>query len=64
MKNNRLTRYFVDSWGELKKVKWPSRTEVINNTVIVILAVVTATATTAAVDYGLAQVVEYLVERG
>jgi preprotein translocase subunit SecE len=31
----RLRRYFQESWSELKKVSWPTRTQVRNLTVLV-----------------------------
>jgi preprotein translocase subunit SecE len=64
MKNNFLIRYFIESWQELKKVTWPTRKEIINHTMIVIVSVVVATSLTAAVDYGLSSLVQYVVERG
>jgi len=34
--DNRLTRYFKETWYELKKVSWPTRQEAINLTLMVI----------------------------
>jgi preprotein translocase subunit SecE len=34
--DNRLTRYFKETWYELKKVSWPTRREAINLTLMVI----------------------------
>ena len=31
----RIRRYFEESWSELKKVSWPTRTQVRNLTVLV-----------------------------
>ena len=31
-------RFFVESWGELKKVEWPSQSHVIQGTVVVLVA--------------------------
>ena len=36
----KLSAFFVESWQELKKVSWPSKTEVKNFTLVVIAAVV------------------------
>ena len=33
-------RFFVESWGELKKVEWPSQSHVIQGTVVVLVACV------------------------
>jgi len=34
--DNRLTRYFKETWYELKKVSWPTRREAVNLTLMVI----------------------------
>ena len=33
---NRIVRYFRETWFELKKVSWPTRSEAINLTLIVV----------------------------
>lgn len=38
IKDNAVFRYFQETWFELKKVSWPTRSEAINLTIIVILA--------------------------
>ena len=38
-KQNRVIRFFKEVKAELKKVVWPSRKQVVNNTLIVIAAV-------------------------
>jgi len=63
MKNNFLTNYFKGAWNELKKVSWPTRNDVLNHTIIVIISVLIATAIVAALDYGLSYLVQYIVER-
>ncbi len=35
-----LARFFSESWGELKKVEWPSQNHVIQGTVVVLVACV------------------------
>jgi len=62
IKNNVITNYLVGSWAELKKVSWPKRSEVVNHTVIVLISCAIAIAVTAAIDYGLTFVVQYIVE--
>lgn len=32
--------FFTDSWSELKKVKWPSRKELISYTIVVLVTVI------------------------
>jgi preprotein translocase subunit SecE len=38
LQENAIVQYFRETWYELKKVSWPTRTEAVNLTVIVILA--------------------------
>lgn len=49
--------------GELRKVAWPSRTEVANYSVVVLLGVVVLTAMIAGLDYILGEAVLKLFER-
>jgi preprotein translocase subunit SecE len=49
--------------GELRKVAWPTRPEVINYSIIVFVAVVILTAFVAALDYGFGEVLLKLFER-
>jgi preprotein translocase subunit SecE len=49
--------------GELRKVAWPTRSEVINYSIIVLVAVVLLTAYVAALDYGFGEVLLKLFER-
>lgn len=39
-KQNRVVRFFREVKSELKKVVWPSRKQIINNTLIVIASVI------------------------
>ena len=49
--------------GELRKVAWPSRPEVVNYSIIVLVAVVLLTAYVAALDYGFGDLLLKLFER-
>jgi len=49
--------------GELRKVAWPSRTEVLNYSVVVLLGIVVLTAMIAGLDYVLGEAVLKLFER-
>jgi preprotein translocase subunit SecE len=49
--------------GELRKVAWPSRTEVANYSVVVFLGIVVLTAMIAGLDYVLGEAVLRLFER-
>lgn len=62
MKNNFIFDYFRGVWSELKKVSWPTRTEVINHTVVVIVSAALAILIISALDFSLAKAVELLVQ--
>jgi len=49
--------------GEMRKVAWPTRPEVINYSIIVLVAVVVLTAYIAALDFGFGEVLLKLFER-
>ena len=46
--------------GELRKVAWPSRQEVINSTIVVLITVVVMTALIFGFDYASAKAVLFL----
>jgi len=56
-----IKNYFVTSYQEMKKVVWPNRQEVTSHTIIVILSIIISMAIIAAVDYGLFNLVQYLI---
>lgn len=49
--------------GELRKVAWPSREEVLNYSVVVFFAIVVLTAMIAGLDYVLGEAILKLFER-
>jgi preprotein translocase subunit SecE len=49
-KENAIVRYFRQTWAELKKVRWPSRREMVNLTLIVLLTTVAMSAFLGIVD--------------
>lgn len=53
-KQNRVVKYFKDLKSELKKVVWPSKQKVINNTAIVLVAMSICSVAIWAIDSGLA----------
>lgn len=56
-KQNKLVKYFNDSYEELKKVKWPTRSEAINNTILVIGICVFMGLFLGLIDFGLTEVI-------
>lgn len=61
LKKNKLIRYFLDSYQELKKVTWPKRERLIRDTAIVIISAVVFTALVGAIDFGLFSTLEYFI---
>lgn len=47
--------FFGESWAELKKVKWPSRKEIISYTIVVIATVTFVTIYFWLIDLGLSE---------
>jgi len=59
MKNNRLVKYIVDSYQELKKVTWPTKKQLVNDTFIVIVSATVATVLLILIDLGLTDILQY-----
>lgn len=57
----RVKKFFIGSYEELKRVVWPSRKIVISHTIIVIISVAVAMAITAVLDYGLFSLIQWLI---
>ena len=54
--------YFSEVKGELRKVTWPTRREVINSTIVVLIAVVFMTALIFGYDYASSKFVLFLFD--
>ena len=48
---SRVKRFFKDIRGELKKIAWPSKKQVINNSTVVIVVVIISSIGISLVDY-------------
>ena len=59
----RMARSFRDMKGEIKKVVWPSRKQIINNTLIVIAFMVIAAIAVGGVDIVLTTIMDLLLNR-
>lgn len=51
MVHHTLKQYVIDSWSELSKVTWPTKTRAINICVLVVVFVLISAAVMAAVDF-------------
>lgn len=59
---NKIVKYFRDLKSEIKKVVWPSRSQVVNNTGIVLVICVICGLVLAGIDLGLSQLVKLLLD--
>jgi preprotein translocase subunit SecE len=57
----RLRNYLSEAWAELKKVAWPTRSTVINLTLIVIVVSVAVGAYIALIDTALHALLEQIL---
>ena len=55
-------RFVRESWAELQKVEWPNRAQVIQGTVVVLIACAIVGAYLYAADQALSRVVEQLLK--
>ena len=57
----RLRNYLIEAWAELKKVAWPTRSTVINLTLIVIAVSVAVGAYIAVIDAVLHELLQQIL---
>ena len=58
-----IVRYFKDARSEFKKVVWPSRKQVVNNTIVVIVALVVSGIAIWALDTGFGSLLMLMLGR-
>ena len=61
LRDNRLVRYFRETWFELRKVSWPSRREGLNLTLMVIVVTAILSVILAVIDFGFEKLVGLLL---
>lgn len=54
--------FFADSWAELKKVRWPSRSELTSYTIVVIVTVVIVTIYFWLLDLGFSRIIDWILK--
>jgi preprotein translocase SecE subunit len=55
-----MRRYVRESWGELRKVQWPTRTQVAQGTLVVGIVTVFFAVYLTVLDYGMVRLVRQL----
>jgi len=56
-----IREYFRGVVTESKKVAWPTRQQIINNTITVAATVIVATIIFGSIDYGLSKLLEKII---
>ncbi len=56
-----IGEYFTGVVSELKKVSWPTKKDVFDHTLIVIVSVIIAIGVVTVLDFGLSRAVEYII---
>jgi len=59
---NKFTGFFKDVKVELKKVSWPTRSELIGSTVVVIVAVMLLATAIGIWDFVLSNIINFLLK--
>ncbi|MBR1831798.1 MAG: preprotein translocase subunit SecE [Ruminiclostridium sp.] len=62
-KKRSIVKYFKDARSEFKKVVWPSRKQVVNNTIVVIIALVVSGIAIWALDTGFGSLLMLILGR-
>jgi len=62
-RDNALVTYIRESKNELKKVRWPTRKEVVANTLVVVVASIAVAAFLGALDYLFNLALEYFLRK-
>ena len=57
-KSSGFGKFFRDLKGEFKKIVWPSKKQIVNNTIVVIVAIIVIGVFIWAIDLGLAALVK------
>ena len=61
LRDNRLIRYFRETWFELRKVSWPSRREGLNLTLMVGVVTALLSIILAILDFGFEKLIGLLL---
>lgn len=54
--------FFADSWGELRKVRWPTRKELTSYTIVVLVTVLFVTLYFYGLDMGISELIGLFFE--
>ncbi|MGN0613124.1 MAG: preprotein translocase subunit SecE [Porcipelethomonas sp.] len=60
-KPNRIVKWFKELRSEFKKVVWPSKKKVFNNTSVVLVTMILSSVFVGALDFGLLKLFSYIL---
>jgi preprotein translocase subunit SecE len=60
----RIARYFGDVRAEMRRVVWPTRPDVVNSSVVVIVTLLFFTVFTFAIDQAIIQIIRLIAKIG
>ena len=60
-KNVKAMKFFRETKSELKKVSWPSKSQLINNTVVILSFIVIATLVLSLLDVGFQKLLSFVI---
>jgi preprotein translocase subunit SecE len=61
---NKVAKWFKDLKSEFKKVVWPSKKKIVNNTTIVLVTMIISSVFVGALDFGLLKLFNLLLGIG
>ena len=60
----KIINFLKESYGELKKVNWPTRDEVVSQTIVVVVSLAIVAITLAIIDFGAFKLIEKIITLG
>lgn len=61
-KKNRAMKFFRETKSEMKKVSWPSKDQLVRNTVVILAFVIIMTIVLSLVDFGFEKLLSLIVK--
>jgi len=60
----KIIEFLKESYGELKKVNWPTRDDVVSQTIIVVVSLIIVSASLAVIDFLSFNLIEKIITIG
>ena len=60
---NKVVKYFKDLRSEFKKVVWPTKKQVVNNTLVVLVTMIVVGLFVGGLDFGLTALLDLILSR-